>query len=161
MRELKTLLAIKRLRQTQAEQAVLRQRQVAVKADAARSAAKHTLQTYRSQAQQHEAALYRELYSQPVRVREIETVRQQVVSMHEQEQQHAQCLQDAEQNMQHQNQALVDARQYYQRTLRETQKTLSVVQMRIDAHAHIEAEKEDQEIQEAAAALRAYKGSKE
>lgn len=86
------LLAIKRFREGQAEIAVSRQRLRHAEADAARLASEQALADFRDESERRERAMYRDLCSRVVRVREIEDVLQGVAGLREGERQREQAL---------------------------------------------------------------------
>ncbi|MCW0211167.1 MAG: type III secretion protein, partial [Achromobacter sp.] len=116
------LLAIKRFREGQAEIAVSRQRLRHAEADAARRDSEAALASYRDEAVRRERALYSDLCSRVVRVREIETVLQDVAGLREGERQREQAVETAERRLEEENQALAASRQQHRQAARLTGK---------------------------------------
>ena len=116
------LLAIKRFREGQAEIAVSRQRLRHAEADAAKRGSEAALVSYRDEAERHEQAMYSDLCSRVVRVREIENVLQGVAGLREGERQHEQAVETAAQQLEHESKALAASRQQHQQAVRLTGK---------------------------------------
>lgn len=100
------LLTIKRFREDKAELAMVRQRVRHAKADADRTEAERRLQEFREEAERKEQALYGDLLSRVVRVRDIENVLQNVAGLRDGERQHENFLDDAKKNAEVEAQAL-------------------------------------------------------
>lgn len=148
------LLAIKRFREGQAEIAVSRQRQRHAEADAARRDSEATLARYRDDAVRRERALYSDLCSRVVRVREIETVLQDVAGLREGERRHEQAVESAERRLEEENQALAASRQQHRQAARLTGKFVELARIHLDEHMKALEQKEDLEMEEAASVSR-------
>ncbi|MGE8689098.1 MAG: type III secretion system stalk subunit SctO [Achromobacter sp.] len=148
------LLAIKRFREGQAEIAVSRQRLRHAEADAARRASEAALASFRNEAVRHEQALYRDLCSRVVRVREIETVLQDVAGLREGERRHEQAVEAAGRRLDEEAQALAVSRQQHQLAVRLTGKFVELARIHLDEHMKALEQKEDLEMEEAASVSR-------
>ncbi|SSW70774.1 type III secretion protein [Achromobacter agilis] len=148
------LLAIKRFREGQAEIAVSRQRLRQAEADAARRDSEAALASYRDEAVRREQALYSDLCSRVVRVRDIETVLQDVAGLREGERLHEQAVETAEHRLEAENQALAASRQQHQQAVRLTGKFVELARIHLDEHMKALEQKEDLEMEEAASVSR-------
>lgn len=90
------LLTIKSLRESKAERTMRKQREVLAQAAALREKANETLDNFVVYARSEETALYQDLCSRLVRLREIENVQQSVAHLRQQEQGHQEALRRAE-----------------------------------------------------------------
>ncbi|WP_338880977.1 type III secretion protein [Achromobacter veterisilvae] len=148
------LLAIKRFREGQAEIAVSRQRLRHAEADAVRRDSEAALASYRDEAVRRERALYSDLCSRVVRVREIETVLQDVAGLREGERQREQAVETAERRLEEENQALAASRQQHRQAARLTGKFVELARIHLDEHLKALEQKEDLEMEEAASVSR-------
>lgn len=148
------LLAIKRFREGQAEIAVSRQRLRHAEADAARRGSEAALAAWRDEAEQREQAMYSDLCSRVVRVREIENVLQGVAGLREEERQREQALEAAAQRLEQEGQALAASRQQHQQAVRLTGKFVELARIHLDEHLKALEQKEDLEMEEAASVTR-------
>ncbi|SEJ50821.1 YscO family type III secretion system apparatus protein [Achromobacter sp. NFACC18-2] len=148
------LLAIKRFREGQAEIAVSRQRLRHAEADAARRGSQAALATFRVEAERRERALYGDLCSRVVRVRDIESVLQDVAALREEERQRQQALEAAERLLEQESEALAASRQQHQQAVRLTGKFVELARIHLDEHLKALEQKEDLEMEEAASVSR-------
>lgn len=148
------LLTIKRFREDKAELAMVRQRVRHAKADSDRGEAQRRLQEFRQDSERQERALYQDLCSRIVRVRDIENVMQNVAGMREGERQCEHTLDDAEKSLQTEAQALLAARDSHNEASRLTQKFVELAETHCAAELQESERKEDLEMEEAAAVLR-------
>ena len=148
------LLAIKRFREGQAEIAVSRQRLRHADADAARRGSQDALASYRVEAERRERAMYGDLCSRVVRVRDIEGVLQDVAGLREGERQRQQALEAAERQVEQEAQALAASRQQHQQAVRLTGKFVELARIHLDEHLQALERKEDLEMEEAASISR-------
>jgi type III secretion protein O len=148
------LLAIKRFREGQAEIAVSRQRLRHAEADAAKRGSEAALVSYRDEAERHEHAMYSDLCSRVVRVREIENVLQGVAGLREGERQREQAVEAAAQQLEQESKALAASRQQHQHAVRLTGKFVELARVHLDEHLKALEQKEDLEMEEAASISR-------
>ena len=148
------LLAIKRFREGQAEIAVSRQRLRHAEADAARRGSEAALASYRGEAERREQAMYSDLCSRVVRVREIENVLQGVAGLREGERQREQAVEAAARQLEQESQALAASRQQHQQAARLTGKFVELARIHLDEHLKALEQKEDLEMEEAASISR-------
>ncbi|KRC70296.1 Type III secretion protein YscO [compost metagenome] len=148
------LLAIKRFREGQAEIAVSRQRLRHAEADAAKRDTDAALVAYRDEAERREQAMYSDLCSRVVRVREIENVLQGVAGLREGERQREQAVEAAAQQLDQENKALAASRQQHQHAVRLTGKFVELARIHLDEHLKALEQKEDLEMEEAASVSR-------
>lgn len=148
------LLAIKRFREGQAEIAVSRQRLRHAEADAAREASEQALADFRDESERRERAMYSDLCSRVVRVREIEDVLQGVAGLREGERQREQAVEQAAERLREENQALADRRAQHQQAVRLTGKFVELASIHLAEHLKALEHKEDMEMEEAASLSR-------
>ncbi|QQB35716.1 type III secretion protein [Achromobacter deleyi] len=148
------LLAIKRFREGQAEIAVSRQRLRHAEADAARVASERALADFRDESERRERAMYSDLCSRVVRVREIEDVLQGVAGLREGERQREQVVEQAAERLREENQALADRRAQHQQAVRLTGKFVELASIHLAEHLKALEHKEDMEMEEAASLSR-------
>ncbi|CUI28083.1 type III secretion protein [Achromobacter xylosoxidans] len=148
------LLAIKRFREGQAEIAVSRQRLRHAEADAARLASEQALADSRDESERRERAMYRDLCSRVVRVREIEDVLQGVAGLREGERQREQALEQAAQRLGDEARALAERRDQHQQAVRLTGKFVELASLHLAEHLKALEHKEDMEMEEAASLSR-------
>lgn len=148
------LLAIKRFREGQAEIAVSRQRLRHAEADAARLASEQALADFRDESERRERAMYRDLCSRVVRVREIEDVLQGVADLREGERQREQALEQAAQRLGDEARALAERRDQHQQAVRLTGKFVELASLHLAEHLKALEHKEDMEMEEAASLSR-------
>ncbi|MFA1686164.1 YscO family type III secretion system apparatus protein [Achromobacter dolens] len=148
------LLAIKRFREGQAEIAVSRQRLRHAEAEAARQASEQALVDFREESERRERAMYRDLCSRVVRVREIESVLQGVAGLREGERQREQALDQAAQRLRDEAQALAERRGQHQQAVRLTGKFVELASIHLAEHLKALEHKEDMEMEEAASLSR-------
>ena len=148
------LLAIKRFREGQAEIAVSRQRLRHAEADAARLASEQALADFRDESERRERAMYRDLCTRVVRVREIEDVLQGVAGLREGERQREQALEQAAQRLGDEARALAERRDQHQQAVRLTGKVVELASLHLAEHLKALEHKEDMEMEEAASLSR-------
>lgn len=148
------LLAIKRFREGQAEIAVSRQRLRHAEAEAVRQASEQALADFRDESERRERAMYRDLCSRVVRVREIESVLQGVAGLREGERQREQALDQAAQRLRDEAQALAERRDQHQQAVRLTGKFVELASIHLAEHLKALEHKEDMEMEEAASLSR-------
>lgn len=148
------LLAIKRFSEGQAEIAVSRQRLRHAEADAAREASERALADFRDESERRERAMYSDLCSRVVRVREIEDVLQGVAGLREGERQREQAVEQAAERLREENQALADRRAQHQQAVRLTGKFVELASIHLAEHLKALEHKEDMEMEEAASLSR-------
>lgn len=148
------LLAIKRFREGQAEIAVSRQRLRHAEAEAARQASEQALVDFRDESERRERAMYRDLCSRVVRVREIESVLQGVAGLREGERQREQALDQAAQRLRDEAQALAERRDQHQQAVRLTGKFVELASIHLAENLKALEHKEDMEMEEAASLSR-------
>ncbi|NMK50031.1 YscO family type III secretion system apparatus protein [Achromobacter sp. Bel] len=148
------LLAIKRFREGQAEIAVSRQRLRHSQADAQWRDAATALASFRDSAQRRESAMYDDLCSRVVRVRDIEDVLLGVAGLREAERRREQAVEAAAQQLQQESVALAASRQQHQQAVRLTGKFVELASLHLDEHLKTLERKEDQEMEEAASVVR-------
>lgn len=140
MSALNQLLTIKEWRQQQAEIALVRQRQTVESAQSAVNLADEALEDYRVWATRREAAVYQELCSKVVRLREIEEARETVAELRQQELQHIATLDKARECERSESEHLTAVHREYQGAARMTQKFSELVRLQ-DAEALSEDER--------------------
>jgi type III secretion protein O len=148
------LLAIKRFREGQAEIAVSRQRLRHSQADAQWRDAEAALASFRDSAQRRELAMYDDLCSRVVRVRDIEDVLLGVAGLREAERRRAEAVEAAARQLQQESLALAGSRQQHQQAVRLTGKFVELASLHLDEHMKALEHKEDQDMEEAAAVVR-------
>lgn len=148
------LLAIKRFRESQAELAVARQRQLLAEAERLREEARERLEKFRAWAKQREREMYGDLCSRVVRVREIEDVLQGVAGLRQGESQHATQVEEADAQAQRTAEALARSRQDHRDAVRMTEKFVELAQVHWDEHLKEVERKEDLEMEEVASIRR-------
>lgn len=148
------LLAIKRFREGQAEIAVSRQRLRHAEADAVRLASEQALADFRDESERRERAMYRDLCTRVVRVREIEDVLQGVAGLREGERQREQALEQAAQRLGDEARALAERRDQHQQAVRLTGKFVELASLHLAEHLKALEHKEDMEMEEAASLSR-------
>ncbi len=144
------LLSIKRFRESKAEGAVRRQRAVLAEAVQARDAADQALRHFRDYSLRHERALYADLCSRIVRLRDIEDVQLAVVDLRGQERRHESSLQDAEQGRTRQAEQLDQDKRVHADASRTKEKFVELAQAYADEQIKELERKEDAELEEAA-----------
>lgn len=148
------LLSIKRFRESQAELELVKRRQQHAAAVQAREEAERLLAAYRDEAVRVEDGMYRDLCSRLVRLREIEDVLQRVASLREGERRHEGEVDQAEQKLQQELQALSGARDHHALATRATRKFVEVVEIQAGERLLEMQYKEDMEMEEAASVAR-------
>ena len=154
MNVFRELMAIKRFREDQAELAVTRQRQAVAEAEQQRVQALARLDQYRVWAVQREQAMYQDLCSRLVRVREIEDVLQGVVGLRQGERDcEAQAEQAAEQERR-ETEALAARRDAHREASRMVEKFVQLASLHAADELRETERKEDLEMEEAASVAR-------
>ncbi len=148
------LLAIKTFREGQAESAVRIQRQALADAQAAREAAEALLMRLMREGLETETALYRDLCSRMVRLREIEDVQLSVVGLRQREAAQQEAVDAAQRTQEAQNQKLSDARAAHQEASRQKSKFVDLARNYADTQLREVERKEDLEMEEAASVRR-------
>ena len=148
------LLAIKRFREGQAEMVVRQERNKLQDMQAALTRARQQLEAMLQAAIASERALYEDLCSRLVRLRDLEDASHFVAALKQQELAQRDAVSNAENLQQQAQQALHHARDMHQQAVQQTSKFLELAQ-RFDGIAAQEAErKEDLEMEEAASVAR-------
>ena len=143
------LLSIKAFRENKADLAVMRQRGVLAEAQAGRDSALDALTRFRDYARQHEDALYRDLCSRLVRLREIENVQLAVVDLRTGEQQRESQL-DAAERLREQEAATLEERKLQRaQATRQKEKFVELAQVHASELVAALERKEDAEMEEA------------
>lgn len=148
------LLAIKRFRESQAELAVSKQRQVLVDAEHAQEEAIRLLAEYRDWSERREHEMYDDLCSRIVRVREIENVLQGVAELRSGERRHEEDVQSAEKQTEIETHNLAERRESHQVATRMTEKFIELARLHLAAFMLEQERKEDLEMEEAASVRR-------
>jgi type III secretion protein O len=148
------LLAIKAFREGQAESAVRVQRQALADAQAARAAAEALLARLMQEGLETETALYRDLCSRIVRLREIEDVQLSVARLRQREAAQQDAVETAQRAQEAQNQKLNAARAAHQEASRQKSKFVDLARNYADAQLREVERKEDLEMEEAASVRR-------
>jgi len=129
MSALNQLLSIKEWREQQAEIALVRQRQTVESAHSAVDMADEALEDYRLWATRREAAVYQELCSKIVRLREIEAAREAVAELRQQELIYMAALDKARECASRESERLTIVHKDYQGATRMTQKFSEMVRL--------------------------------
>lgn len=145
------LLRIKRFREQQAELAFMRQRQRRAEAQERANKARDSLQTFRDYARAQEQSMYAGLCERVVRVRDIDTVLQEVAQMRKDEGYYESALQQADDALTQEIDALSDCRRTHTHTVRLSNKFLELVQAHQDEESQLQNNQEEQELEEVAA----------
>ena len=154
MNVFRELMAIKRFREDQAELAVMRQRQALAEAEQQQAQALARLEQYRVWAVQREQAMYQDLCSRLVRVRDIEDVMQGVVDLRQGERDcETQADQAAEQARQ-ESDALAARRDAHREASRMVEKFVQLASLHAADELRDAERKEDLEMEEAASVAR-------
>jgi len=148
------MLTIKRFRESQAELAVARERLQHAQAQREREEAEHRLDECRSHAEHTEKALYGELCSRVVRVRDIENVLQDVAAMRQAVQQHEELVGQAQAQVQRAAQMLAESREHHRAASRMTEKFVELARNHLAEQMKALEYKEDMEMEEAASVAR-------
>lgn len=146
----KEILTIKDFRETRAELAVLKQRQVFQAASKQRDDEAQVLSEFREYALVHERDLYGELCRRIVRLRDIEDVQQEVVSLRSGERTREKKLEDAERALVAEQNKLESTREEHKQATRMKQKFVELVQVYSDEELKEFERKEDAEMEEVA-----------
>lgn len=144
------LLSIKSFRENKAELAVHKQRTVLLMATEQRDADERTLQTYRDFAIARERALFDDLCTRTVKLRDIEDVQVEVVVMRSQEQAHGKTLEQAENYRETQSEELKNRRDEHATATRMKEKFVELAKAYADEELRGIERKEDGELEEAA-----------
>lgn len=148
------LLAIKAFRENQAEGAVRVERQALADARAAREAAEVLLARLLREGLETEHALYRDLCSRIVKLREIENVQLSVAGLRQREAAQQDAVAAAERVQEAQNQKLDAARAAHQEASRQKSKFVDLARNYAEAQVRELERKEDLEMEEAASVAR-------
>jgi type III secretion protein O len=146
----KELLAIKSFRESKAEMTVRKQRSVLAVAVDTRDGADEALRRFRDFSLRHERALYDDLCSRIVRLRDIENVQLAVVDLRGQERSHETSLQEAEKDRVRQAEQLDDDKRLHADALRMKEKFVELAQVYADEQIKELERKEDAEMEEVA-----------
>lgn len=145
------LLTIKRLRENEAELAFMRQRQRRTEAQERVDKARSRLQTFRNHARSQEQSMYEGLCERVVRVRDIETVLQEVAQLRKDEGFYESALQKADETLDQEIDALSECRRTHTHTVRQSNKFLELVKVYQNEETQLQNSQEDQELEEVAA----------
>lgn len=148
------LLAIKRFREDQAELAMVRQRLAHARTQAELARAEQDLRDYLDWSRQRERGLYADLCRRIVRVREIESVLEDVAGLRHGKLDRENEVENARGELQRQARALAQCRQAHQEATRVTGKFVELAERHWAAHLQALERKEDAELEEAAAVAR-------
>lgn len=154
MKMLLDLLAIKRLREGQAETAMRQQRQAFVQAQQERIVAEELLARLRAEGRLTEQQLYQDLCARVVQVREIEKILQSVAALRQREQTQQNTLDAARRLQQATQQRLDQARLVHQKAARQTAKFVDLASAFTSIDALAAERREDLEMEEAASLAR-------
>lgn len=146
----KELLSIKSFRESKAEMAVRRQRDALAEALHRRDLADRALLDFRDHATRREHAMYADLCSRVVKLRDIETVQRSVVDLREQERRHETSLQQAELDRQKQAEQLALDKQVHADASRMKEKFVELASVYADEQLKELERKEDAELEEVA-----------
>jgi len=144
------LLSIKSFRESKAELGVRKQRAVLADAVGRRDHADQTLVQFQGFALRHERALYDDLCSRIVRLRDIEDVQFAVVDLRGQERQHETALHQAEEDRAREASRLEDDKRLHADALRTKEKFIELAQVYADEQSKEFERKEDAELEEVA-----------
>jgi len=144
------ILSIKDFRETRAELAVLKQRQVLLAASKHRDDEALALSEFRKYALGHERYLYGDLCRRIVRLHDIEDVQQEVVSLRSAERTREKMLEDAERELVAEQNRLESTREEHKQAMRMKQKFVELVQVYSDEEQRDFERKEDAELEEVA-----------
>ncbi|GAB1387141.1 hypothetical protein MASR1M59_22890 [Melaminivora sp.] len=148
------LLAIKSFRENQAEGAVRQQRLALAQAQAASQAAQELLERLLREGVEIEQQLYRDLCARLVRLREIESVQQDVAGLRQREAAQQQQLEQAQAEQQRQDDKLLQARAAHQEASRQKSKFVDLAQNWEQLQQRESERREDLEMEEAASVAR-------
>lgn len=144
------LLSIKTFRENKAEMEVRKQRMVLAEALARREQAQAQLDDFRGYALRHEQALFTDLCTRIVRLRDIEAVQTEVVQLRQQERGYESAVDTAVQ-AEHKESGELDVRkQAHAEASRMKQKFVELAQVYADEQIRELERKEDAELEEAA-----------
>ena len=144
------ILAIKQFRETQAEIAVVRERQRCVEAERESERAQNQLMDFRLWAESRERDLYRGLYHRVVQVRDIEHVLQEIASLRTDEESHEAEATRAKENREQAGLALQACRDAHRQTVRMSGKFLELTDVHMDSIVRLQDYNEDIELEEIA-----------
>lgn len=148
------MLAIKRFREQQAELAFIRQRHRRAEAERESEQAEDRLDKFRKWARAREQSMYTELCDRVVRVREIENVLQEVADLRKNESDYESALQQADETLDQETEALSESRQTHMQTVRMSNKFVELANVHQDGVILMQNSKEDQELEEVASLVR-------
>ncbi|MFD0669019.1 type III secretion system stalk subunit SctO [Ramlibacter sp. MAHUQ-53] len=144
------LLAIKTFREGKAELAVRKQRLVLARAKAERESAERRLMEFRAHAERQERALFDDLCSAIVLLRDIQDVYTSVAAMRSQERDHSVLLDRAHEEQVREQQELDDCRTTHVQATRMKEKFVELARNHAVAQIREVERKEDAEMEEAA-----------
>jgi len=147
------LLAIKQFREQQAELAFMRQRRRRVAAEQETEKARNRLDRFREWAQSRERSMYAGLCERVVRVREIETVLQEVAQLRQDEISYESILQKADEALDQEIKVLGERRQAHMQAMRMRTKFVELATAYEDDQLQLQNNQEDQELEEVASRL--------
>lgn len=147
------LLAIKQFREQQAELAFMRQRRRRVAAEQETEKARNRLDRFREWAQAREQSMYAGLCERVVRVREIETVLQEVAQLRQDEISYESILQKADEALDQEIKVLGECRQTHMQAMRMRTKFVELATAYEDDLVQLQNNQEDQELEEVASRL--------
>ena len=151
---IRDLLSIKTFREHKAEMAVVIQRSVLRRATDQRDAAQHQLQDFREWAERHERALFDELCSRTVRLRDIQDVQASVGEMRGQERQYARQAEEAEDLRQQEERELEHCGDVHVEASRVKERFVELARVHAQEQLREFERKEDLEMEEVAEARR-------
>lgn len=146
----KELLSIKVFRENKAELAVRRQRHLLAQAQRERDEAQQALERFMAYAVGHERALYADLCSRIVKLRDIEGVQQQVVDLRGREREHEAQLAAAQQQRDAQATKLEQDKAAHAEATRMKEKFVELASNYAQERLRELERKEDAELEEAA-----------
>lgn len=144
------ILSIKIFRESRAEREVIRQRGVLALASEQRESDARGLADYRCYASTHEHALYDDLCRRVVRLRDLESVQQEVVVLRTGERNREAALDASEQLQQREKQRLEEVRDQHRQASRIKEKFVEVVQIYSGEAFKAFERQEDREMEEVA-----------
>lgn len=150
MEALKEILAIKRFRETRAELAMQKQRHVLALAQTTRDDAAQRLESFHDYATRLERALYDDLCSRLVRLRDLENAQLEVAGLSGQERHFAETLRQHEQALLAEQAHMEEARNRHHQAFRMKEKFVELAQTFAEERLREIERQEDAEMEEVA-----------
>lgn len=144
------LLTIKSLRESKAERVVRKQREVLAEAAASREKAHEKLENFVVYARREENALYQDLCSRLVVLRDIENVQNTVAHLRQQEENHQESLRQAQAKQDKETAQLADDKVQHKEAARVKEKFVEWAQIHTQELQRESERKEDAEMEEVA-----------